>query len=169
MKVIDYNGTGRWSAAEIMARYARYAKLAQLPPRDLSPRVRTSGCVQWIYPVIDEVIKGIKTGDPACIRIGIEFIEEDRRFSFGSTLKSNAARALKRVRLTGEQKQRLIERVFGMLARGVIPREYRDYASLANRIGFRAEDVQEVDEGNPYAVRFRRYFLEAAAQRTRVD
>ena len=36
----------------------------------------------------------------ACRRIGIEFIEEDRKFTFGKILKSNVARALQRSALT---------------------------------------------------------------------
>ena len=38
-----------------------------------------------------KVIEGIEAGDLACVRLGIEFIEEDAKFPFGKTLKSNAA------------------------------------------------------------------------------
>lgn len=38
-----------------------------------------------------EVIEAIGAGDLACIRIGIEFMEEDVKFPFGKILKSNTA------------------------------------------------------------------------------
>ena len=36
MDVIDYNGEGRWSRAEILARYFQYAAEMGIVPRDLS-------------------------------------------------------------------------------------------------------------------------------------
>jgi hypothetical protein len=112
---------------------------------------------------MEKVIDGIEAGDLACIRLGIEFIEEDSKFPFGKTLKSNTARALRRAPLSEEQKQRIRRRVFGLLRAGHIPHEYREYAKLVRKIGFDTGDVPAVDESNPYAARFRRYF-EAAAQ-----
>jgi hypothetical protein len=37
MEVTDYNGEGRWSRGEILARYGRYAAEMGIVFRDLSP------------------------------------------------------------------------------------------------------------------------------------
>ena len=100
MELIDYNGEGRWSREAILDRYARYAAEMGIVPRDLSPMEHTEGDRHWVYSVMEEVIDGIEAGDPACVRLGIEFIEEDAKFVFGKILKSNAARALRRASLS---------------------------------------------------------------------
>jgi hypothetical protein len=113
---------------------------------------------------MDEVIKGIEAGDLACVRIGIEFIEEDSTFPFGKTLKSNTARALRRASLSDEQKERIRRRVFGMLRAGHVPHEYREYARLVRKIGFDASEIPEVDRSNPFVMRFGSYFEGAARE-----
>src|SRR5687767_8704633 len=107
MEVIDYNGEGQWSRAEILMRYERYARAMKVSPRDLSPHEHSERSRHWIYPVMDEVIKGIDAGDPACVQIGIEFIEEDAGFPFGRTLKANTARSLRRTTMSEAQKHRI--------------------------------------------------------------
>ena len=139
--VRDYNGEGKWQAAALLSRYRQYAREVDIPERDITPRVHELGDERWIYPVMFEVIKGIRAGDLACIRIGIEFIEEDAKFPFGKTLKSGVARALRRARLSTMQQEQIRRRVFHLLAAGIIPHEYRDYAHLVRTIGFRREDV----------------------------
>ena len=158
MDVVDYNGKGRWSRVEILARYASYASEAGIVARDLSPRERSERGRHWVYPVMDKVIDGIEAGDPACVRLGIEFIEEDATFPFGKTLKSKTARVLRGALLSEEQKKRIRRRVFGLLEAGHVPHEYRDYAKLVRKIGFDMSEVPEVDESNAHAVRFRAYF-----------
>ncbi len=165
MEVIDYNGNGRWSRAEILARYRRYAAEMGIAPRDLSPMELSERGQHWVYPVMEKVIAGIEVGDGACVRLGIEFIEEDAKFPFGKILKSNTARALRRTTLAGEQQQRIRRRVFGLLRAGHVPHEYREYAKLVRKIGFDASEVPDVTALNPYAARFRTYF-EAAARRS---
>ena len=165
MEVTDYNGEGLWSRSGILARYARYATTLRIVSRDLSPMEHTEGVRRWVYPVMQKVIEGIAGGDHACIQIGIEFIEEDTRFPFGKTLKSNTARALRRATLSKEQKLRIRRRVFGLLRAGHVPREFREYARLVRKVGFDANEVPNVDESNPYAVRFRAYFLAAIRAR----
>jgi hypothetical protein len=162
MDVTDYNGEGRWSRAEILERYARYAEGMGIVRRNLSPMEHSERGRRWVYPVMMKVIDGIKDDDPACVRLGIEFIEEDSKFPFGKTLKSNTARALRRASLSEEQKERVRRRVFGLLRAGHIPHEYREYAKLVRKIGFEAREVPDVDESNPYAARFRAYFEQAA-------
>lgn len=162
MEVIDYNGEGFWSRAAIIERYTRFAAEAGVAPRDLSPEELTHRGRKWIYPVLQKVIEGIEAGDPACVRIGVEFIEEDAKFPFGKILKSNTARALRRATLTTEQQQRVRHRVFGLLRAGHVPHEYREYAKLVRKIGFDLREVPEVNATNLYAARFRSYFERAA-------
>ena len=161
MEIIDYNGEGRWSRAEILGRYTRYVAEIGIVPRDLSPMEHAERGRRWVYPVMMKVIEGIEAGDLACVRLGIEFIEEDAKFPFGKTLKSNAARALRRACLSDEQKQRIRQRVFGLLRAGHIPHEYREYARLVRKIGFDTSEVPVVDVSDPYVARFRAYFEQA--------
>ena len=158
MDVIDYNGEGQWSRQAILARYSKYAAHAGIVERDLSPMEHSERGRHWVYPVMLEVIEGIKADDPACVRIGLEFIEEDARFPFGKMLKSNTARALRRATLSEDQKRRVRRRVFGMLRAGQVPREYREYAKLVKEIGFDPDEVPDVDSCNAYVMRFRTYF-----------
>ena len=165
MMVIDYNGSGFWSVDAVHARYAEYARRFRIvTTRDLSPLVHSNGDQQWIYSVMDRVIEGIEHGDQACAELGIEFIEEDQPFAFGRILKSNTARALRRTTLTDAQKERIRKRVVEMLGRQYLPREYRQYAKLARKIGLgnwlcRIEEQSE----NPWAKHYYAYFKEHAS------
>jgi hypothetical protein len=160
MVVIDYNGEGPWSREQITERYARHAdELGIVRRHDLSPTEHSERGRHWVYPVMQKVIDGIKAGDPACVRLGIEFIEEDGHLPFGRTLKSNAARALRRATLSDEQKERIRRRVFAMLRAGHVPREFGDYAKLVRHIGFDRREVPDVDSSKPHAVRHRSYFI----------
>jgi hypothetical protein len=165
MEVIDYNGTDFWSVDEVRARYTKYACRFQITePRKLSPVVHSNGDKQWIYSVMDAVIEGIEHGDLACAELGIEFIEEDRLFAFGRILKSNTARALRRASLTDAQKERIRKRVVEMLGRRYLPREYRQYAKLARKIGLGSwlSRIEEQAE-NPAAKHYYTYLKEHAS------
>ena len=166
MKVNDYNGEGFWSVEQVRDRYSIYVKKYEIQtPRDLSPSVHTEADRRWIYPVMQRVIEGIAAGDSACAEIGIEFIEEDRGFPFGKVLKSNTARALRRVSLTDEQKERIRKRVVSMLNAGFLPHEYRQYAKLARKIGL-GTWLHKINKQNPAANSwvdwYHRYFEEHA-------
>jgi hypothetical protein len=153
--IIDYNGEGRWSREEILRRYASLATKLGITPRDLSPKEHENHGQNWVYPVMDKVIKGIEAGDAACVVIGIEFIEEDAKFPFGRIVKSNTARALRRASLTDDQKFRIRRRVFSMLREGNVPHEYKEYAKLVGRIGFDVRELDSVEAGtNPYVARW---------------
>ncbi len=165
MKVADfsgtgrnYNGEGRWSIEAVQERYREYCAALQIKPsRSLTPREYTEGDVRWVYPIMDEVISGIDEGDPACVALGVEFVEEDAGFPFGATLKSNTARALRRAQLSESQKVRLRQRIATMLILGHVPREMREYAKLLRKLGVgeqwpRLE--QEIPRDNRYAMRF---------------
>jgi hypothetical protein len=162
MEVIDYNGEGRWAREAILLRYEAYAAQLRISRRDISPAEHSERGRRWVYPVMTKVIEGIAAGDEACVRIGIEFIEEDCTFPFGKILKSNTARALRRASLTDEQKQRVRRRVFGMLRAGHVPHEYREYARLVRKLGFDASEVPDGDRSDPFVMRFRSYFEGAA-------
>lgn len=167
MTVIDYNGSGVWSADKILARYALYARRYGIStPCDLQPTVHQRDEKTWIYPVMDRVIEGIESGDLACAEIGVEFIEEEASFAFGRILKSNTARALRRSPLTDELKERIRKRVVRMLEDGYLPREYRQYAKLARKIGLGEWLVKiknRVPTDNPWAQRYYKYFEEHAS------
>ncbi len=167
MRVIDYNGSGRWSCTEVQQRYVRYAADLKVSPRDLTALTHSDRTgTKWISPIMDKVIEGIESGDAACVALGIDFIEEDERFPFGRVLKSNTARALRRsarrAEFADEQAQRIRVRVFAMLRRGHVPREYREYAKLLRAVGFDRETLMSIDDdldhANPYVMRFYRYF-----------
>jgi hypothetical protein len=162
LDVIDYNGEGSWTREAILARYARYAADMGVIPRDLSPKESTERGRRRVWPVMEKVIEGIEAGDTACVRLGIEFIEEDAKFAFGRILKSNTARALRRAPLTDEQRARIRRRVLGMLRAGKVPHEFREYAKLVKKIGFEATDLGEVPGTSERVSRFRTYLEKAA-------
>jgi hypothetical protein len=112
VETIDYNGQGDWSIDGISHRYARYCKDMKVNNSiDLTPHIYIQGGKKWIYPIMYKVIEGIEKGDAACKLIGIEFIEQDRKFPFGKILKSNTARALRRTDLDDTNKKRIRKRL----------------------------------------------------------
>ena len=162
MVLHDYNGSGSWSRAAIQARYDKLARQLQVAePWELRPHEIVSATNRWVYPIMDCVIEGVGRGDVACIELGVEFIEQDQTFPFGRTLKSNTARALRRVGLTAVQQERVRKRVMEMLIADHTPREYREYAKLARRIGLGEwwGRVQgRLNLANPYFLRYYDYF-----------
>ena len=161
MKVRDYNGEGEWSKDEILRRYARYRReLKVQTPLDLSPVEHTEGDARWVYPVMDKIIAGIERGGAACRRVGIEFIEEDRRFDFGKILKSNTVRALRRSQPTAEERVRVRRRIVAMLIQGNVPHEYKQYAKLLKKLGGGeswGEAESRIDRSNKYATKYYAY------------
>ena len=156
--VRDYNGTGVWSISGVQARYRQYCDLLQISYRR-QPEAKThrEGDEIWIYPIMEDVIRGIEDGDAACIALGVDFVEEDSLFAFGKTLKANTARSLRRALLSEAQKGRLRERIVTMLISGIIPHEMREYAKLLRVIGVgthwqRLE--RDIPRGNLFAMRF---------------
>lgn len=161
--MIDYNGEGEWSGEAIQSRYLRYCQSLHIEPLDLSPMEHSNGETRWVYPVMDEVIKGIEEGDAACKQIGIEFIEEDQLFAFGKILKSNTARALRRASLTDVDMERIRKRVVRMLLDGHVPHEYKEYAKLLKKIGlgdYGKEIEEQADQSNSFVMRYVKYLLD---------
>lgn len=162
MHIRDYNGKGDWTAAAVQARYAEFAaRFGVEMPRSLTPIVYQQADVRWVYPIMDSVIDGILAGDPACAAIGVEFIEEDRKFPFGANLRARTARALRQSTLPDALKLRIRRRIVDMLIAGNTPREYREYAKLLRKTGF-SELWPRLDAGVPrtnrHAMRYYRYF-----------
>ena len=162
MEIIDFNGTGRWSQQSILERYAAYARRLKVSPLlDLSPMEQEEKNRRWVYPVMFEVVKGIKKGDKACIEIGVEFIEEDGLFRFGKTIKSNTARALRRAVLDLDQVTRIRKRVVHMLIAGHVPLEYREYSKLLRKVGMGdwwPLIEEKTNLNNPHVLRYYKYF-----------
>lgn len=167
MIVIDYNGTGFWGLEAVRRRYELYARRYGVSPlRDLNPLSHTEKEKRWIYPVMNRVIEGIEAGDPACAEIGVEFIEESASFPFGMILKSDTARALRRATLTEGQKERIRKRVTEMICTGYLPREFRQYAKLARKIGlgdWLSQIEQEANLEDDWIKQYYTYFKEHAA------
>jgi len=162
VEIRDYNGTGEWSAQAVRRRYLDYCeRFGQESPRDLKPREHVEGDVRWIYPVMESVAEGIRAGDPACVDLGVEFIESAHKQPFGRILHARVARALRQSALSAGHVTRLRARILAMLVAGQVPHEYREYAKLLRRIGLGeawAATRQQVDEGNPYVMRHVNYF-----------
>jgi hypothetical protein len=113
---------------------------------------------------MEQVIAGIESDEPACVEIGVEFIEEDASFPFGMRLKYNTARALRRATLNDGQRERVRKRVVEMLRAGNLHCEYRQYAKLAEKVGLGAwlsELERGLDLSNPWVRHYREYLTEA--------
>jgi hypothetical protein len=162
MKVHDYNGTGKWAWEAIASRYLEHAaKLGVEQPLHLKPVELVRGEEHWIYPLMDQVIAGIHSGDSACTVIGVEFLEEDRKFPFGANLKARTARALRQATISASMAERLRRRIVSMLVDGNVPREYREYARLLRKIGFEnwwPRLKEQAPKENPHAMRYFNYF-----------
>lgn len=146
----------------VLQRYQHYASQLGIQPMDISPQRIEQGLKVWVYPVMDQVLKGIKAGDAACMRIGVEFIEQDQHFSFGKLLKSDTARALRQQEeLPDDLKERLRTRIVTMLLHGNVPHEYKEYARLLRKIGFAEHWLHmraKASRHNPYVLRYLNYF-----------
>jgi hypothetical protein len=162
--IVDFNGTGIWSKEEILRRYKEYCLQFNTPMLDLMPMIHENGDKQWIYPVMEKVIEGIKGGDAACRVIGIEFIEEDKQFPFGKILKANTAVALRQnhLQLSENERERIRIRVVSLLTRNLVPHEFREYAKLMKKIGIGnyKETLASINTEDPYVLKFSGYLLE---------
>jgi hypothetical protein len=162
MKLIDYNGEEKWARDKILEHYSLYCHQLKISPRNLIPKEHQNRDTKWVYPVMDQVIAGIEKGDAACRRIGIEFLEEDQKFPFGKTLRSNTARALRRAQLSGAEIERIRGRIVDMLLAGNVPHEYKEYAKLLKKIGLGdySDTIQKnVDRTNSYVMKYYNYLV----------
>jgi len=158
----NYNADGDWSIGAVQSRYLALCTQLNVPsPRPLQPRTHRNADGDWTDPVMRAVIDGIKAGDPACAALGVEFIEQDRKFPFGRILKSDTARALRSAELPEALKRRIRRRVADMLAAGQTPHEFKEYARLLRKVGFDEvwpEMAASPPLANKYAMRHFAYF-----------
>ena len=162
METIDFNPIGHWSADAVHQRYLRNCERhGQRHIRELKCQEHVEGTVRWVYPILDSVVDGIKAADPACIDLGVEFIESGHKQPYGRILHARVARALRQAPLTRGHIARLRARILTMLLAGQVPHEYHEYAKLLRRIGLGeawASTRQRVDETNRYVMRYVQYF-----------
>lgn len=158
---IDLNGAGEWSLDGIRHRYARYAEdLGVSLPRQLEPLRAAQGARQWIYPVLEQVLVGLKEGDPACVAIAVDLVCSDERFTFGKIFKDKAARGLRDAELADEQVGRIRQHAIYQLEKGFVGPEFRTLAQLVRRIGLGElrERVLRVKPVGPRVANYVRYF-----------
>jgi hypothetical protein len=161
----DHDRAGPWSGEGIVARYRAYCRELHVEPRiDPTPPEHEQGDVRWVYPAMQKVIEGIEAGDPACIALGLDLLEQDQEFPFGKILKSNTARALRQAPLTEVQVVRIRKRVVDMLLAGNVPHEFKQYARLLRKIG--VGELWPVIEAkvardNPHVMRWYEYLRQA--------
>jgi len=167
MRVQDYNGTGRWSAQAVVERYRDYCGKFCIPAlTKLVPHTLTEGDGTWTFPIMHEVIAGVAHDDRACIAIALEFIEEEDQtfsFSFGRTLKSGVARALRRAHLSETEAERVRKRMVHMLLAESVPREFREYAKLLRHVGVGSWWPildERIPRENPYVMRYYNYLCQ---------
>ena len=156
MEIRDYNGIGIWSAEQITSRYLRHCLELEIEPKDITPVETVQQNVKWIYPVMDEIIAGIESGDAACRKYWYRVYRRRCEISFGKILKSNTARALRRSELSYNEKSRIRQRVISMLLNGIVPREFKEYIKLLKRIGFAeflTEIEDKIDRANGYVMK----------------
>jgi hypothetical protein len=162
VEIRDYNGINEWSAEAVRQRYLEYVQRhGQADALNLKPLEHTEGSIRWVFPIMDAVIEGIKAGDPACVDLGVEFIESGHKQPFGRILHARVARTLRQSSLSTEQVIRLRARILAMLIAGQVPHEYHEYAKLLRHIGLGDAWVttrDRVDGANPYVMRYVRYF-----------
>ena len=96
---------------------------AHVCSRELTCVQHVEGDVRWVYPIVDSVVAGITAGDPACVELGVEFIESDHKQPFGRILHARVARALRQqsALLNTDHIARLRARILAMLVAGQYP------------------------------------------------
>jgi hypothetical protein len=132
----DYNGPSEWSLLSLQERYQKIASSMGCEPKELRPRIHKEGDTTWIYPVMDEIIDAAKLGDSPALELCLQLIEQDTSMPFGTILKSQAARALKKnsALLSLSQRQRIDARITDMDARNYKPREFKEYIRIQKRL-----------------------------------
>ena len=130
----DLDNKDIWQFERVRRRYARYCARYHIDHVDLE--VSAYDIERgWTAGIIDCLLERAKLGDLAAAQICIEMMEEDRGLAYGSIVKSNIPRALAKCELTIAHQERICKRVVEMLLRPFLPKEFRQYAWLARRIG----------------------------------
>ena len=147
----NLDGKDIWQFPQVQSRYRRYCAHFGIEHTELvfHPYYVERG---WTAGILDVLVDRMKSGDLAAAQIGIEMMEEDRGLAFGPIIKSNIPRALVKCDLTESHKERVRKRVVAMLLRPFLPKEFRQYAWLARRIGLGdwAQKLQNADKRVPW-------------------
>ena len=149
-----------WEFARVQARYRRFCKSYTLEWSELEVHPYDIER-EWTSGILDVLIERMKRGDLAAAEIGLEMVEEDRGLAFGPIIKSNIPRAMAKCVLTEEQKERVRKRVVQMLLRPFLPKEFRQYAWLARRVGMQewVGALQEADRDDAWVAWYVDYLL----------
>lgn len=77
-------------------------------PYELEPRTHTnSNGMTWIYNIMESVADGVKNGEPACVELSVQYIEDNVMGSTTGYIRERMARRLRRANLNERQKARL--------------------------------------------------------------
>jgi len=132
----DYNTDPRWTPEAVQARYRQICRDLRLPDaRRISPRIVDSGPTRWVFPVIDDVLEGVRHGDRACVELAVRYLVDDPRAPFSRSAKPRLARLLRNSDLSEGQKERLRARIVALFELPYPGREFRWYLNLLRRIG----------------------------------
>lgn len=94
------------------------------------------GRYNWLQyrAALYEIIDGIKISCPACIEIGIRYIELNYMGSYSGFVREGIARALKRQHLGKDHRERLLKHFSVLASRKIYLKEYAEYIKLAKAI-----------------------------------
>jgi len=81
-----------------------------------------------------EVAAGIKQACPACVELGVRYIELDYMGSYSGYIKERLATVLRGARLSSDQESRLMGCIDALAAAGQRRYEWRQYSRLAASI-----------------------------------
>jgi hypothetical protein len=134
---IDYNSEGKWSVTAVESRYTRLrTKLGNVTDFELKPRAYTnSRGMTWLYNIMESAVEGVRRGDPACIELSVEYIEDNVMGSYTGYIRERLARSLRHAELSNSQRTRLINVFLSQLARGYLHQEFREYSRLFKSLG----------------------------------
>lgn len=122
-----HNSPKGWDLYSILAEYKQLGGERVIYPNPA--RISRSPWSDY-QEAISNIADGIRAGDPACVELGVRFIEAQVYVSGSGYMRTCIARRLKRASLSEEQKQRLSAHFLGLLQNAVALHEYEPYLKL---------------------------------------
>lgn len=105
VRLIDYNNSRTFSFDVVVARYAEFCRRRGVKePIQFVPRKIGGPDKFYVYPVWNDVINGIRQGDPACVDLGIWCLSVVEPIPFGPCIRGGVVRELIRGELRDDQK-----------------------------------------------------------------
>jgi hypothetical protein len=128
-----YTPPEAWSYEQIRINYLRLAssyKVAKPLPfehegQDLSKLKQALG----------EISLGIKSQDPACLQLAVDFVTAPVYFHYSGYLRAGMARRLKQIPLPASHAQRLQSGLLKLFRTGKFGPEYLSFVALLRQIG----------------------------------